>query len=269
MALKFFFMIPSIKKVKYTILLLSFLVSNFIAFGQDATPKNNKANRTSKYIQEKAGRPDLPGDLMIELGFNWMQDHPVGYSFKTMSSRSFNVYYLYDMNIGESAFSLHPGIGVGTEKYAFSKDITLGYDYDSLGDYGVEFVPLDSIYGTGVSYKKSQISPVYIDIPLELRWRSRKYDPKSSLKVSLGGKVGFLIDNKTKVKYTQNGETKITKQKENFDLSTIRYGAYARIGFGGFSAYYYYSISDVFKKDKGPMSTTMYPMTFGLSLALF
>ncbi|MCK5102242.1 MAG: PorT family protein [Cyclobacteriaceae bacterium] len=262
-------MIAYKKRIKYSVLILAFVFSSIMAFGQEATPKNNKANRTSKLIQEKAGRPDIPGDLMIEFGFNWVQEHPPGIGFNTTSSRTFNAYYLYEKNIGESAFSIHPGIGIGTEKYAFVQDLTLGHGFDSLGNKEVQFVSLDSIYGIGTSYKKSQINPNYVDIPIEIRWRSRKYDPKRSLKVTLGGKVGFLFDSKTKVKYTEDGEAKKTKQKEKFELSTIRYGAFAKIGFGGFSAYYYYSISDLFKKDKGPLGTTMYPMTFGISYSLF
>ena len=238
-------------------------------FGQEATPKNNKANRTSKLIQEKAGRPDIPGDLMIEFGFNWVREHVSGYGFNTMGSRTFNAYYLYDMNLGESAFSFHPGIGIGTEKYKFEENLTLGYGTDSLGNREVQFAPLDSIYGVGTSYDKSQINPNYFDIPIEFRWRSRKYDPNSSLKITIGGKVGFMFASKTKVKYSEFGETKKSKQKEKYELNTIRYGAYAKIGYGGFSAFYYVSLSDLFKKDEGPMGTTMYPMTFGLSLALF
>lgn len=262
-------MIASNKRIKYSVSILVFVFSSIMAFGQEATPKNNKANRTSKLIQEKAGRPDIPGDLMIEFGFNWVQEHSPGIGFNTIGSRTFNAYYLHEMNIGESAFSFHPGIGVGTEKYAFGQDLTLGYGFDSLGNKEVQYVPLDSIYGIGTSYNKSQINTNYIDIPVEFRWRSKKYDPKGSFKVTIGGKVGYLFDSKTKVKYAEDGETKKTKQKERFELSSIRYGAYAKIGYGGFSVYYYYSISDLFKKDKGPLNTTMYPMTFGLSLALF
>lgn len=251
------------------LVIVALFMSSTVVFAQEATPKNNKATRASKLVQEKAGRPDIPGDLMIEFGFNWVRDHIPGNDFNTWGSRTFNAYYLYEKNIGESAFSFHPGIGIGTDKFAFENDVTLGYGLDSLGSREVQFVPLDSVYGIGTSYKKSQISANYIDIPLEIRWRSRKYDPKSSLKITLGGKVGFLFDSKTKVKYSEYGETKKSKQKEKFEMNTIRYGAYAKIGYGGFSAFYYYSISDLFKKDKGPMSTTMYPMTFGLSLALF
>ncbi len=261
-------MITSFRK-DFLIILIALVFSSTIAFSQEGTPKNNKANRTSKLIQEKAGRPDIPGDLMVEFGFNWVQENPPGYGFKTMSSRTFNAYYLYEINIGESAFSFHPGIGIGTEKYAFDKNITLGYGLDSLGEREVQFVPLDSIFSSGTSFKKSQINTNYFDIPLELRWRSRKYDPKRSFKIALGGKVGFLLDSKTKIKYNSNGESKITKQKEKFELSSIRYGAYVRIGYGAISAFGYYSLSDLFNKDKGPMGTTMYPLTFGLSLALF
>ena len=259
----------NIKRFHIAIVIVVLTIFFGQAFGQEGTPKNNKANRTSKMIQEKTGRPDIPGDLMIEFGFNWAKEHVSGYGFKTMGSRTFNAYYLYDMNIGESAFSFHPGIGIGTEKYKFEENITLGYGFDSLGVRGVQFVSLDSIYGVGTNYKKSQINANYFDIPFEIRWRSRKYDPKSSLKITLGGKVGFLFDSKTKVKYSESGENKITKQKERYGLAGIRYGAYGKIGFGGFSAFCYYSLSDLFQKDKGPMGTTMYPVTFGLSLALF
>ena len=245
------------------------LFLSVITNAQEATPKNNKANRTSKLIQETAGRPDIPGDLMIELGFNWVQEHPPGIGFNTMASRTFNAYYLYEMNLGKSALSFHPGIGIGTEKYAFAQDLTLGNGFDSLGNRQVQFVPLDSLYPEGVTFRRSQINPNYIDIPIEFRWRSRKYDPKRSLKVIVGGKVGFRFDSKTKIRYREESENKTTKQKESWQLNNIRYGVYGRIGFGGFSAFCYYSLSDLFRKDRGPMATTMYPLTFGLSLALF
>lgn len=262
-------MITSCKKIFiFTFALSLFFYSNLL-IAQEATPKNNRANRTSKLIQEKAGRPDIPGDLMIEFGFNWIQEHPEGINFKTTGSRTFNAYYLFDKNIGESPLSIHPGFGVGTEKYKFEDDYTLGYGPDSEGQEIVQFIPLDSIYGIRTTYNKSQINANYFDIPLEIRWRSRVYDPKRSFKVALGGKFGVLFDSKTKVKYNDDGETKITKQKEKFELNTIRYGAYLRLGFGGFSAYTYWSISDTFRKDNGPMNTTMRPITFGLSLALF
>ncbi len=250
---------------KAGLILLATIVISSGAYAQ----KNSKAAHTAKVIKEKAGRPDIPGDLLIEFGFNWMQEQPPGYGFNTLKSRTFNAYYLWDIPLGESAFSIHPGLGIGTEKYAFEDNISIAYGVDSLGNEALMFTPLDSIYGTGNSYKKSQINTNYLDLPIEIRWISRKYDPKRSVKVSLGGKVGVLIDSKTKVKYSQNGENKTRKQKEKFNLNTLRYGVYFKVGYGGISLYGYYSLSDVFKKDAGPLATTTYPFTFGISWTLF
>jgi len=250
-----------------SLLIFSLLSAN--VYAQEATPKNTKANRASKLITEKAGRPDIPGDLIIEFGFNWIQDHPEGYSFRTMKSRTFNAYYLYDINIGKSSFSIHPGLGIGTEKYAFNDDVTIGYGLDILENPELQIIPLDRIYGLSADFKKSQINPNYFDIPLELRWRLLKNDPKHSFKITMGGKFGVLFDSKTKIKYKEDGESKTDKHKEGYELNPIRYGVYTKIGFGGLNAYYYYSISEVFKKGQGPLDTTMYPMTFGLTLALF
>jgi len=88
-------MITLQKRIKYIFLFLALAICSVAVFGQEGTPKNNRANRTSKLIQEKAGRPDVPGDLMIEFGYNWVQENPPGYGFKTMNSRTFNAYYLY------------------------------------------------------------------------------------------------------------------------------------------------------------------------------
>lgn len=257
----------SVATIIFGLLVFSLLSSN--SFAQEATPKNTKATRASKLITEKAGRPDIPGDMIIEFGFNWMQEEPSGYSFNTTKSRTFNAYYLYDLNIGKTSFSVHPGLGIGTEKYAFDDDATIGYGLNISGERELQFIPLDRIYGLQAEFKKSQINPIYFDIPLEIRWRSHKEDPKSSIKITVGGKFGLLFDSKTKIKYEEDGEKKTDKHKQDFELNPFRYGTYIKLGVGGFSTYYYYSISEIFEKEKGPLGTTMYPMTFGLSLALF
>ncbi len=253
----------------YLIALLALtFISTSIFAQKKGTPKNNKATQAKKLIQEKAGRPDVPGELNLQVGYNIMQETPEGIDFKWSGSRTFNAYYQYDINIGESSFSFHPGIGVGTEKYAFTDRVTLARGNDADNNYGVIFVGIDSTFGR-YDVRKSQINTNYLDIPFELRWRSRKYDPKRSIKVSIGAKVGILFDSKTKIKYRDDNQWKTLKQKEDFDLAKIRYGIYGKVGIGGISLFYYYSMSDVFTKDKGPENTTMYPMTIGLNWAIF
>ena len=231
------------------------------------TPPPNKASNTNKLIREQAGRPDLPGDLTIELGLNYLMDTPEGMDMNLWGSKTFNAYYQYPLRIAESGFYFFPGLGIATEKYAFKDAKTIGYVEDDLGNDVLQIIELDTILPDGV--KKSKIANTYIEVPIELRWNLKKNDPKRSFKVILGAKIGYLIDSKTKIKYQDMGETKITKQKEGFNLSELRYGIYGKVGYGSFTAFYYYSLSPLFQSNKGPSRTTAAPMIFGISLALF
>ncbi len=259
--------LDAVLKKKIFFLLLSMMLFN-LCYAQDSQSGNNKSKHQSKLIHEQAGRPDVPGDLIIEVGFNTLMDRPEEMKMDFWGSKIFNAYYLYDVPIGDSHFSFHPGFGVGTEKYAFNDAVTLGYVTDANNNKDLTLIGLDSTYSKA-SFSKSKFATTFLDIPMEIRWISRKYDPKRSVKITIGGKFGYLIDGKTKVKYTQDGQTKKIKQKEDFELNHIRYGAYGKFGYGNFSLFYYYSISDLFQKNKGPYQTTTSPMMFGISLGLF
>jgi hypothetical protein len=223
--------------------------------------------------EKRSGRPDIPGTFAIDLGFNFPTEKE---SFNTgmFGSRTLNVYYYYDKQLWNSKFSVHPGIGVGLERYKFNNDRTLGYIagpnslYDTL-----RMVPASSLVGSN-RIKKSQLITNYIDIPLEIRFTSNPSDPARSLKASLGFKFGFLYDSFTKVKYSQDGEVKKRKEKQDYNLNPFRYGATARIGVGSFSIYSYISLSPLFKEGKGPndgkgQHVEISNFTIGLTLAAF
>ena len=239
-----------------------------LVMAQDSKIKNNQSRHQHKVVQEEAGRPDLPGDFIFEVGLSSLIDAPENMQMNLWGSKSFNTYYQYPVQLGESGFFVFPGIGISTQKYKFKDDVTLGYSRDDENNRYVDIVPLDSIFESA-SYKKSKIGTSYVDFILELRWISRKNNPRKSIKVSLGGKIGYKFDSKIKVKYSQYGETKITKQKEDFALSDLRYGLYTKLGYGSFNAYLYYSLSPLFESNMGPSKTETAPLEFGLSLTIF
>ena len=241
------------------------LIISFAVLLPAIAQKNSTADKT-KIIQEQAGRPDVPGDLFIEVGFNYLKDNDE-WKYNFWGSKLLNLYYQYDYNIGDSRFSIHPGIGVATDKYDMS-DETLFYA-DSAGIRVMKVGEVDSLISGSYDIRKSKLSTAYLEIPLELRWRSMKYDPKKSLKISVGGKIGFLLDSKTKLKYGADGEKKITKQKEDWAVRNIRYSVYGKVGYGNAYLFYNYNLSTLFDKNKGPNQTEMTPMTFGFALSLF
>jgi len=247
---------------------ISMMIVAGTVMGQDDKIKNNKSKHTTKVVQEQAGRPDLPGDFIFEIGLSHLIDAPENMQTSIWGSKTLNIYYQYPVQFGESSFYIFPGIGISTQKYKFKDNVTLGYSTDDINNRYVDIIPLDSIYNEA-SYKKSQFNTVYTDFILELRWISRKNNPRKSIKVAAGGKIGYRIDGKTKVKYSQYGETKKAKQKEDFALSEIRYGIYAKLGYASFNTYFYYSLTPIFETNKGPSKTATSPIEFGLSLTIF
>jgi hypothetical protein len=248
----------------YTFALIILLCN--AASGQDTKPKS-KASHTAKVVKEKAGRPDVPGDLTIELGLNYLPNPPQEMSMFLWGSKTFNIYYQHEVQMGDSRFFFFPGIGVGTEKYALNGNRTLGYVEDDLGNSKVEVVPFD--IDSTASIRKSKINANYIDLPMEMRWYLFQNDPKRSPVIILGGKIGYRLDSKTKVKYNDELGKQISKQKDNFDLADLRYGAYVKVGYGSIKLYYYYSINPLFQTNRGPSRTSVAVQTFGISMTLF
>ncbi len=242
------------------------LILSIALFLPAIAQKNSSADK-KKIIKEQAGRPDVPGDLFIETGFNYLVDNDE-WKYNFWGSKVLNVYYQYDYNLGDSHFSFHPGIGIGTDKYDMSNE-TLIYGSDSIGNRILETIRVDSLIPGAYKIRKSKIATAYLEIPLELRFRSLKYDPKRSLKISVGGKIGFLVDSKTKLKYDAEGEKKVTKQKEDWGIRSIRYSVFGKVGYGNAYLFYNYQLSSLFDKNKGPNQTEMTPMTFGFALSLF
>lgn len=77
------------------------------------------------------------------------------------------------------------------------------------------------------------------------------------------------MDSFTKLKYKEDGEIKQFKNKQNFNLTSIRYGVTARVSVGNVGLFGYYSLTPIFKDGKGPDQADLNNITFGLTLAGF
>jgi hypothetical protein len=237
-------------------LLIVFIVILSPAFSQEKPAKKTSA------------RPDIPGTLMIEYGFNFAPTASQGFDPNFIGSTTFNLYYQYELRILKSHFSFVPGIGFSFERYKFKNGHVLtNYPiYDS-----VKMLP--PVAAGYPQLKKSKLITNYVEIPLEFRYSLNPDDPARSFKISIGGRVGYLFDSFEKVKYREDGQTKKIKDKQNFNLTQFRYGLTSRLSFGSFSLFGYYNLSPLFEKGKGPVlhgeRTEFSTFTVGLSLASF
>jgi len=168
---------------------------------------------------------------------------------------SFSGYY--NSQIPNSNFSA--AIGAGITCHNFYSDGV----FDTITrDNGLR--PFDKMY-RGKSYDKNKISVSYLDIPIELRYRT-----KSQFRASIGFKFGFLLDSHTKYRgydylYGTTEELKV-KHHEVRNIEKVRYGFTARFGWKFINLTTFYSMTGLFKKGHGD---EMYPISVGISLMPF
>ncbi len=244
------------------VVILTGLGSSVFAQENAEPAKDAKESTAYRYTPS----PDFPGALVLEYGINYFDKNSPVMDTKPWGSPTLNLYYMYDIRLGDSRFSVNIGAGVGNEKYTFEAPVTFT---DSL-----QITIIDSIknipYFSNISaLKKSQMVINYLDIPLEFRIHSRKNDHKRAFYLAIGGKVGFRFAGKTKVVYSELGSKKKFKDLYNFNINAIRYGATARIGYGPINFWGYMGLNNFFDGNKTAGIRNPTTFSFGLSLSTF
>lgn len=216
--------------------------------------------------QDAPARPDVPGELIFDIGFNTLLNNDVElFETSLWGSKTFNVYYMYDIQLFNSQFSFLPGIGLGLDKFDFDNAVTVDVPINQP-DTTVMVNLFDAL--GNVNLKKTRLATGYLDIPFEFRYYLRPNDPKS-FRVGIGGKAGVLIGAHTKIKYERGEETVKVKDKRDFNISGFRYGFQARVGVGSFNLYAYYGLNEFFEDGDGPDASGMNQLNIGLSIVGF
>jgi hypothetical protein len=209
-----------------------------------------------------AGISSSKGDRVV-VNFHtdlWQTDD----SSMTISGYSpgFDIYGMYNIPLGKSKFGLALGFGVGTHNIRSNAmpvaDSTEKTIFIEIPEYK---------FNKEVKYDINKLTVAYFDIPLELRFRTENKKGKA-IKFSVGGKLGYLINSHTKYKGTDLGDGDGDVKYKSFkipNLEPLRYGATLRFGYSFFNVYGYYSLSKLFKADKGP---EMYPISVGIAFTI-
>jgi hypothetical protein len=181
----------------------------------------------------------------------WM-NQPEGTKARFMQQGA-SVFGMYNYQFGKSNVSFAFGFG-GTFHNFYSNSTITNIKADTITFAAIP----DS-----VNYKKSKLGLTYLDIPFEFRLKTAK-----KFRVSLGFKVGVLLDGKTKYKGDRSWDhtAVIAKEKPVSQLERWRYGPTIRIGYDWFNLYGYFSLSKVFQKYKGP---ELYPVSVGITFLPF
>lgn len=235
----------------------TFVFLLLIGFFFNASAQDNSDN-------EETSQPDLHGKLLFMVGVNAFNDAPRDFEINPWRSKTVGIYYLYEIPLGDSKFSFNAGLGLGLEKYQFSNNTILTYkaanEVPGFEEFARPVLVMDSVqdvYNTP-AWEKNRLAANYVDVPVEFTYTSNKSNPAAGLTVALGGKIGVLYAAHTKVKYElPGGDTRKIKDERQWGLNRFRYSALTRVGYGGFSVFFEYQLSDLFDTDfGGPLHRT-------------
>lgn len=121
----------------------------------------------------------------------------------------------------------------------------LGYSYSGMNqNLGIQEVGDKNEYRIITSgFSKNKLIFHYVDVPIELRWRTSTPQSHKFWRVYTGFKVSYLFFDQYKY---QAESTKITRNG-NPDLNKLQYGAYMAAGWNTWNAYIYYGLNPIFQ----------------------
>ncbi|MEZ4721467.1 MAG: outer membrane beta-barrel protein [Flavobacteriales bacterium] len=111
---------------------------------------------------------------------------------------------------------------------------------------------------------KGKISLNYLDVPVELRFRTNEDSREHRWKVAVGGRVGYRINVHEKIIDNNDFKTKLYYYPHT---ALFRYGPTLRFGYGAVMLTGYYSLSTFFQTGKGMKD--MNALSIGLTISPF
>lgn len=232
---------------KYTSL-FAFLLVAFLqhSFAQAPSPKQLAAS-----IPQIESRDRLIFEIMHD---NWL-DKPDSVKMKWYN-RGFNTYFFYDIALTPNkTISLAPGLGFSCTN-VYTRSILTANDTMSY------FIPIND----SINYSRNKITTTSVDIPIELRFRTKPNEQGKSFKIAVGARIGYFLNVMSKYKgddYLFGTDNEIfIKNKRLPNVNRIKLGSTFRIGYGNYNLIAYYSIGTLFNRDKGP---EIHPFSIGFS----
>jgi hypothetical protein len=185
--------------------------------------------------------------LFIDVAHNAWADRPEeieNYFF----SGGFNFNLFYEVSLIGKVLKLAPGISFSNATVKHNSYIFTSRD--TANNLITVFTPIPD----SVDYCKSKISASYIDVPLEFRLAIRPDARGRNFWIAPGLRAGVRVSDfwKYKGEITHGTETKL-KVYNLHGIEDFRYGISLRAGYYKFGLFAFYSLSDLFEEEAGPL----------------
>jgi len=132
------------------------------------------------------------------------------------------------------------GLGIQWNRYSLKGSYDLGVVNDTL--IGIN---------TGVNYTKNVLTSSYLQAPLLLQISTNK-NPEKAWNISAGVVGGIRIDAGQEQKWEADGKKNKDKTKDDFQFNPFQASLMATVGYGDWSLYMTYGLTDVFNEGSAP-----------------
>lgn len=228
------------------------------AHKEPTTGHNTLLNRQSEVLSSY-------NSFMIDVGGNFLQNCPDEFKAKSFYNHVLNGAVLHHIRIAKTPCTVGFGLGIGSERYAFSEKEDANYYMlsNSIQGKSSQFSTTKEL----IADSKSTYAGLflrYLDIIVEARFNSNLVYPKDGAFIALGGFFSPLLISPSQTICCESFER---RTNNTFNLNTTRYGVHARLGWNRVSIFYAVTLSSIFDKDGPVVNAT--PHKIGISLDLF
>ncbi len=211
--------------------------------------------------KDRYAQPELPGDLMIDVGMTFLRDEPTEMPLQNFNSRSVGIYYSHYFKLTDR-ITFNPAIGITAEKLRLDNSSNFQADSDNS-------IVFDTLRNRG-DLRTNKLAINYLEIPFEFRYYPKPTVDGEGFFISVGGILGARIESHTKIKYDFNNVRRTEKLRDRFGLEDFRFGAQARVGLRGIHLFAKYYFTDVFRPGQAPGGEASPGiLTFGINFSGF
>ncbi|HYC40474.1 MAG TPA: outer membrane beta-barrel protein [Chitinophagaceae bacterium] len=236
--------------MKKPLLLTACILLTTIIFAQDTTNRKARIDLSNR----------AKDHLLLQFGLTGWAGKPD--SIQTGGfSRSINVYFMFDFPFKTNPkLSMAAGLGVGTDNMMFRqtyvgiKDLTPSIRFIDQADTN--------------HFKKTKLVTAYLEAPVEFRY-SANPATGNGFKMAFGIKVGTMLSAHTRNDHFRDSSNNtinnyVMKEASKRFFNKNRLVGTARFGYGHFTVFGTYQITQLFRDGQGPV---VRPFTVGLTLS--
>ena len=205
------------------------------------------------FAQEASPLYEKNVNIGIDIYNNFWMNLPDNVDQKGLNL-GYSVYGMYNHQLKNSPFSVAGGVGISSISFASNAVIN---------DVKAGIITLDTI-PSGINYDRSKLTFTYLDIPLELRYKTT-----NNFRFAIGFKLQFRLDNHSTYKGDRLDGSKVAIKEKNKDIvntEKILVNSVLRIGYKWINLNFNYSLSKIFQSERGPQ---IYPFSVGITLNPF